>query len=204
MVSAYAKTKLATLGSFVIKVIGIVLFIIGFFFVITVIANLTGDNAAGYTSNTVFSGVVVYVAPGAILYGWQRSITLRKNRYKGYIELFPEEQTLIDPLVKQIERSYETITRELNEMIAEGLFPGAYVDHASRSFVRSFAAEAEVSGEALPRVQPVEEKIEAVLVECPNCGARKTLVSKQAPCDYCGSLLTDAHACADQEQDQPL
>lgn len=204
MVSAYAKKKLATLGSFAIKVIGIVLFILGFFSTINVIATLMGDNAAGYTPNTVFAGIVMCLIPGAILYGWQRSITLRKNRYKRYIELFPEEQTLIDPLVKQIERSYETITQELNEMIAEGLFPGAYVDHASRSFVRSFAAEAEVSGEALSQVQPVEKKIEAVLVECPNCGARKTLVSEQAPCDYCGSLLTTAYACADQEQDQPL
>lgn len=77
-------------------------------------------------------------------------------------------------------KSYETVHKEIEELIKKGYLKGAYVDEKMRAVVLTNDA---IAQKGVVTVQPKA-------ITCPCCGAKVTVCGAICECEYCGSPLS--------------
>ena len=96
------------------------------------------------------------------------------KRNNKYINLITSGELNLDNIAHVIGVPYETVVKDLKEMIEDGYFKGAYVNDYSRQLVMPYSKNTINSYDSDSIV--AAPKITNKIVKCPNCGATNTII----------------------------
>jgi hypothetical protein len=129
--------------------------------------------------------VVLFGGGGVLLNIKARKMKITGDRYRKYIALVVNQnQTSISNIASAVGVSYEVAENDLQKMIDDDYFHGAYINVAQREIILAQAApQRDLQTVNATRVQ---EKI----TTCGGCGANnRVTIGRIVECEYCGTLL---------------
>ena len=121
---------------------------------------------------------------GVFLNRLSKKMKATEKRYRQYIALVVNHsKTSIDEIAPIAGVSYEEAVKDLQKMIEQGYFQGAYIDTAKRSI---FVPAAQAHEIPIGSVALAGERI----VVCLGCGANNKVTTQVGECEYCGSPIS--------------
>ena len=126
----------------------------------------------------IFGVVVLFVIGGILLKRIANRTKCKGEKYKKYIDLIVNQnQTNIGDIANKSSVPYEDALCDLQDMIDEGYFCGAFIDKTKRTF-------------NLTRPKEPAPPAKTIILACESCGAKvRATEGKEADCDYCGTYL---------------
>jgi hypothetical protein len=172
------------------KVLNTVGWVFAVFAVIYILMAVSGEMKA----SDAFCAFAFFGAGGALMiYGAKR---MKKNaeKLKKYISIvINNNQTSIDNIAAAIPTDYEQAKKDLQKMIDNDYFQGAYIDTANREIVlpkRENSQSTNMSGNNIQHENRDMGQLRFKVVICKNCGANNKIAEgKICECEYCGSPL---------------
>lgn len=172
------------------KALSIVGWVFAVFSAIYLLMAISGDMKA----SDAISAFVFFGAGGALMiYGAKR---MNKNaaKLKKYISIvINNNQTSIDNIAAAIPTDYEQAENDLQKMINNGYFQGAYIDKSNREIILPKKENSPSMNMPENNIQYENKNTEQPrfkVVNCKNCGANNTVAEGNlCECEYCGSPL---------------
>lgn len=168
-------------NSITIKNISIVLLVFALiYFFMGITGGLTNED--GSTSSFSDSLLMIFIFGGSGTYLLLLSMKMKKTGqiYKKYIQAVINHGTYsIYDLSSIAALPYESVKKDLYNMLEIGFFKGAYIDENNNEIV-------------LPTLGSAQNilKKDAKVVKCGSCGANNTVfIGNLNECTYCGSPL---------------
>lgn len=172
------------------KTLNTVGWVLAVFSVIYLFGAISGEMPAN-------SGLIAFVYFGVgsalMIYGAKR---MKENaeKFKKYISVvINTNQTSIDNIAAAIPTDYEQAKNDLQKMIDDGYFQGAYIDASNREIVlskRENSPSMNMSGNNIQYENKNMEQPRFKVVICKSCGANNTVAEGNlCECEYCGSPL---------------
>lgn len=132
------------------------------------------------------SMIIFFLITGLVLLFIGKRMKKAAERCKKYIAIIANQHiTSIDQIAQAASVGYETAKKDLEKMIHQGYFSGAYINEGAREIV---LPGSHVSRDHMANnvIRPAQTKV----VTCKNCGATNTVVSgSAAECEFCGSPI---------------
>jgi hypothetical protein len=135
--------------------------------------------------------VALVMLVGGILLLVKASQTKKTARkYRQYIDIVVNQNIRgIDSISAQVGIAYETVEKDLQEMIRIGYLKDAFIDRQNRQIAFSQPAfnpyaplQAPLIGQAAPQM---------IATRCSGCGANNVVtVGRVTECEYCGNSIT--------------
>lgn len=167
---------------------------VGWVFAVLAVIYIFMAVSGGMETSDALGAFVFFGAGGALMiYGAKR---MKKNseKLKKYISIvINNNQTSIDNIAAAIPIDYEQAKNDLQKMIDNGYFQGAYIDTANREIVLPTNENSQpmnISEDTAPRENENMSQPGFKVVICKNCGANnKVIEGTVCECEYCGSPL---------------
>jgi len=149
---------------------------------------LMGIGVSGLASSS-FAGFLFLIG-GVAIFLHARKVKKTGDRYKNYITLIVNHNhTSIEKIANLAGVSYDVALSDLQNMINDGYFQGAYIDTAQGIIVLS---QIPVQNQFQPEmaVNHVHTQPQRMAISCNSCGASAVIVVGQpSQCEYCDSFL---------------
>ena len=155
-----------------------------FCFFMTVVGIL-GSFESGFRSQDI-GLILFFLAAGVALFMFAKKITANAEKYKKYIAIIINgNEFIIDNIAGAMSLPVNVVRKDLNDMIKNGYFQGAYINDSTNEIVlprQSKVNDNDVESYDTPQVQPK-------VITCKCCGAQNKITTSGAECEYCGSPL---------------
>ena len=144
--------------------------------------------------NTVDIALTVVFAIVTLLGAWLIYDGFRKRKlikiYNDYSARFADNSDgLLDLLAHDTNSTVEEVIKNINDIIALGLFTNCYLDTIGKRLV--IPREKKVESEPDTQKENPKDKLKYVVVECSECGAKNKIPAGFVKeCEYCGSRIS--------------
>jgi ribosomal protein L44E len=171
---------------------------------------LSGKNTGAYVAAGImlFLGIMILLGGatgGAVMVVWGISyfvggaltvFLVRKgrkdaDRFRRYIDIIVNSgERNIDVIAGYMEISYDSVVKDLEEMIKLEFFRGAVIDKINRQVkLREQYTDGQQQPQQQLQQQPQQQQ-QMTVVRCANCGANNTVpAGRVSECEYCGAPL---------------
>lgn len=142
----------------------------------------------GFTSGD-FEVILGFLILGGALYILSKKLISDAEKCKKYISIIiNENEFIIDNIAEDMSLPTNVVRKDLNNMINNGYFQGAYINNSTNEIVLPQQSKESLNDTA-STVSSDESQIEAKVVTCKCCGAQNKVTTSVAECEYCGSPL---------------
>ena len=165
------------------KIASIIGYTLGSFFLLGIIATISGDMEDPVASIIICLFLLVF-SIFLIIKGSQ--IKRRIRRFKRYVSLISTQQmTSLENLAASTSQSVDFVRNDLKMMINKSFFANASIDMAANEIVIGGSRS-----QTATQTQGFGQQAELGTYNCTGCGASGTKI-KGVPgsCDYCGSAV---------------
>lgn len=172
-----------------IKIISIVQSVLGWFMIFlytpTIIVGLTQLSEALDIVLLVILAGLVLLGVKLVMLGKRKRKLLSK--YRDYsIRLAADPDKSLIKLASETKKSTEDVTKDINAMLATGLFQNCYIDIDNSKLVMPGYATNDTNS------NHYKNQISYVSVKCRNCGApNKIAKGSVGECEFCGSQISE-------------
>ena len=136
----------------------------------------------------MFFAFLVFGGGGVVVFLFARRTKIKGDHYKKYIVMIVNSnQTSIDAIASAVGVTYNVAVTELQSMINNGYFKGAYIDVSQRRIMLPHLAQQQnfQTSATQAQVQP-----QSMVISCPGCGAyNRIIIGQYAACEYCDNVL---------------
>lgn len=140
----------------------------------------------GFTGED-FGMIVFFLISGIALFMFAKKLVSNAEKYKKYISIIINgNEYIIDNIASAMSLSVNTVKKDLNNMINNGYFQGAYINENSNEIVLP-----KIDSEAIHGSTNINSntQVEVKVITCKCCGAQNKVTTSRVECDYCGSPL---------------
>jgi len=136
----------------------------------------------------MFIAFLIFGGGGVAVYLYARKTKIKGDHYRKYIAMVVNSnQRSIDIIANAAGVPYNVAVNDLQNMINDGYFSGAYIDVQQRQIVIPQFQQPQPY-QAPPVQSPVQSQ--PVVISCPGCGANSRLFPGQwVACEYCDTIL---------------
>ncbi len=141
--------------------------------------------------STGFSGedigmILFFLIAGVVLFMFAKKLTTNSEKYKKYISIIINgNEYILDNIAGAMSLSINVVRKDLNDMINNGYFQGAYINDSTNEIVLPNKSKKNVDeAESYGTIQ-----VRTKVVSCKCCGAQNKVAPSTVECDYCGSPL---------------
>ena len=159
--------------------------ICGFVCLVFSLLGLAVSFSEGFGRDDV-SMITFFIIAGISLILLGNSMTKNAGKYKKYLSIIVNQNiTSIDNIAAANTVSYDVAKKDIQKMIDNGYFSGAYINDGTRELVLPQNRHAENTLQ-----NDYEQNVQTKVVTCKSCGARNTVVvGKTGECEFCGSPI---------------
>ncbi|GKX67678.1 hypothetical protein [Inconstantimicrobium mannanitabidum] len=162
--------------------------------VISVLMILTGNlktEDGSSTTGELMVALVFFGGGGAVMIYAAKKMKINAEKLKKYIAIIiNNNQTSIDNIAAAVPISYEEAVKDLQKMIDNGYFEGAYIDVSNREIVLTNKKTKQNDFTSNVQMDGTANELQVKVVVCKSCGGNNKVVRGQVcECEYCGSLL---------------
>ncbi|WP_097025638.1 hypothetical protein [Clostridium peptidivorans] len=178
----YKRVKIDKMAGFIIgKIVRCLSYLCFFIVAIGTIVYLVN----GFMSED-FKVTLSFLVLGVALYILSKKLISDAEKYKKYISIIiNENEYIIDNIAEDMSLPTNVVRKDLNNMINNGYFQGAYINNSTNEIVLPQPNKENIN-DTTPNY---ESKIEAKVVTCKCCGAQNKVTTSVGECEYCGSPL---------------
>lgn len=139
------------------------------------------DGSASYSEMLIV--LLVFLLLGMFFLKTAAKFKKMGEKSKKYISIILRQNiTTIENIASSAGVSYEQVVNDLQEMLDNGYFPGAYINEQNHQFVLS--SNNPVGG------QISNAATQTKVAKCQNCGANnKVFIERSNQCEYCSSPI---------------
>lgn len=146
----------------------------------------------GFESSDI-SAIIFLLSVGAVMCSIARKLKKNAEKTRNYMQIIVNgSETRLDYIANAMNIPYDTVVKDLKQMIDTGYFRNGYVDTVSRKLVlpnRKNSVEIESHYQEQAYITtPVAYK-QTKTVTCKCCGAKNVIETDVGECEYCGSPL---------------
>ena len=139
----------------------------------------------GFTGEDI-GMILFFLVSGIALFMFSKRLINNSEKYKKYINIIINgNEYLIDNIAGAMSLSISVVKRDLNNMINNGYFEGAYINDSSNEIVLPHISKENTN----ETVYYDTVQVKTTVVTCKCCGAQNKVTSSIVECDYCGSPL---------------
>ena len=155
-----------------------------FCFFMTVIG-ISETFKSGFKGESIIM-ILLFFGSGIVLFMSYKKLTANAEKYRKYIAIIINgNEFIIDNIAGAMSLPTNVVRKDLNDMINNGYFKGAYINDSTNEIVlpqQSKSKTNEAKSYDTPQVQPK-------VIACKSCGAQNKVNTSGAECEYCGSPL---------------
>lgn len=158
-----------------------------FFIIIGVLGMLTNSKENPALTNVMFLAVTIL---GIWLLRKRSKLKKTINLYKKYMDMVSNQHIRnIDNISSAVGLTYDTVAKDLQEMINIGYLQDAYINQGTREIILN--RQERVVYVRVPAAGVAEQaEPQTKTVRCQGCGANNVVVvGKVSECEYCGTPI---------------
>ena len=125
--------------------------------------------------------IIIFGGSGVWLHRFAKKAKIAGEKYRKYTPIvIKQNQTSLDYIASALGLPFDMVVNDLQEMIDNNYYAGAYIDLTLREIV-------------IPKKVQYSAPIQEIIVICEGCGATNKAASRQIiECEYCGLKLKSA------------
>lgn len=142
--------------------------------------------------DTGFSGedvgmILFFLIAGVVLFMFGKKLAVNAEKYKKYISIIINgNEYILDNIASAMSLSINVVKKDLNDMINNGYFQGAYINDSTNEIILQKKNNESIKES---RSSNSASQTESRVITCKCCGAQNKVTTSDIECDYCGSPL---------------